>query len=243
MKSPEQLQREYYEATAVAYDAMHVHESDEHQRAIDFLVAWLPSLGVRSALDVGAGTGRTLRHFGRKLPGASLVGVEPVHAMLTQGQRRYPDMPRQVVCGSGLSLPFANQAFDCVTEFGVLHHVADPAAVVAEMTRVARRVVALSDENRYGMRGFPGNLLQLAIFKAGAWRPFYRVWTKGKGYQICEEDGLRYSFSVYDCYDQLSAWADEIFVIPTGTRAGSGWMHPLLTSSHALLCAYRRPAA
>ena len=53
MKSPEQLQREYYEATAVAYDAMHVHESDEHQRAIDFLVAWLPSLGVLASIVIG----------------------------------------------------------------------------------------------------------------------------------------------------------------------------------------------
>jgi len=240
MKTAEQIQREYYDATAGKYDAMHVNEEDEHQRGLKFLAGWLPTLGVRSVLDVGAGTGRAIRQFDALLPDVSIVGIEPVHAMLVQGQRQFTGNQWRVVCGSGVTLPFADQSFDCVTEFGVLHHVEKPRDVVAEMIRVARRAVVLSDENRYGMRGFPGNLLQLAIFKAGAWRPFYRVWTRGKGYQQCEEDGIRYSFSIYDCYDQLSEWADEIFVIPTGSKNGSGWLHPLLTSSHALLCAVRQ---
>ena len=239
-RTAEQIQRTYYDSTVDRYESMHVQEDDEHQRALEFLAAWLPSLGVRHTLDVGAGTGRARRVFARQNPGLWSVGVEPVHSVLVAGRRRSPETPWRAVCGSGLTLPFADGSFDCVTEFGVLHHVADPAAVVREMTRVANRVVVLSDENRYGMRGFPFNLLQLAVFKAGLWRPFYRIWTKGKGYQYCEQDGLRYSFSVYDCHDQLSRWADEIFVVPTGRRTGSGWSHPLLTSSHALLCAVRR---
>ena len=239
-RTAEQIQRDYYDSTVDRYDSMHVHEEDEHHRALEFLSAWLPSLGVRHTLDVGTGTGRALRRFVSKTPQIRAIGVEPVHSMLIEGRRRFPELSRQLVCGSGLALPFADRSFDCVTEFGVLHHVANPAAVVQEMIRVANRVVVLSDENRYGMRGFPFNLLQLAVFKAGLWRPFYKIWTKGKGYQYCEEDGVRYSFSVYDCHDQLSRWADDVFVVPIGRRTGSGWSHPLLTSSHALLCAVRR---
>ena len=240
MKSAEQLQREYYDKTVKAYEGMHVLEEDEHQRALRFLCAWLPSIGVRNVLDVGTGTGRAMRPFRRVFPDGVVVGIEPVKSMLDEGAARYPEIHGRLVCGSGAGLPFRDRSFDCVTEFGVLHHVAEPRHVVAEMIRVASRAVVISDENRYGMRGFPGNLVQLAIFKAGAWRPFYKVWTRGKGYQYCEEDGIRYSFSVYDCYDQLSEWADEIFVIPTGHRRGRRWMHPLLTGSHALVCAVRK---
>jgi ubiquinone/menaquinone biosynthesis C-methylase UbiE len=235
------LQREYYRDTVNQYDGMHVGETDEHAYALRLLASWFPVLGVQSVLDVGAGTGRAQLELARFAPSVKVFGIEPIFDMVQLGQRRRPDMARTVVCGDGVTLPFGDRRFDCVTEFGVLHHVPRPDHVVAEMMRVARCAVVLSDENRYGMRGFPGNLFQLAVFKAGLWRPFYKVWTRGKGYQYCKEDGVRYSFSVYDCHAQLAEWADQIWAIPIGSGKPSSLLHPLMTASHVLLCAFRNP--
>jgi len=64
--------------------------------------------------------------------------------------------------------------------------------------------------------------------------------TRGRMYKITEEDGLAYSYSVYQSYDQLADWADRIYVLQTATqRPVRSWLNPLLTASHALLCAIR----
>jgi SAM-dependent methyltransferase len=160
--------------------------------------------------------------------------------MISRAYATNPDMRHTSVCADGGLLPFPDASFDCVCEFGVLHHTPSPKVVVAEMMRVARKVVILSDENRYGMRGFPGNIIQLAIVKARLWPAFYRLWTGGKGYQYCEEDGIRYSFSVYDCYPDLRRWAAQMWALPLDEAPPRSVLDPLLTSSHVLLCAFRK---
>jgi hypothetical protein len=63
----------------------------------------------------------------------------------------------------------------------------------------------------------------------------------GKRYQISEGDGLFYSYSVYDSYDQLARWADRIFLLPTDPLLSQSWFHPLLTSPGIVLIAIRDP--
>lgn len=231
-------QRDYYSATAADYDAM--HQDPEHERALRCLVGVLDMLEIRSLLDVGSGTGRAMEYLIKARPSLQVSGVEPVEALVKQARTKGKLSARRMVVGSGETLPFPSASIDCVCEFAVLHHVKDPSTVVSEMTRVARRMVCLSDENRFGMVGFPRNLVQYLIFKSGQWKPFYRLWTKGKGYQYCPADGVRYSYSVYDSLEQLSKWADRVVLFPTGTqRASRSWAQPLFTSSHVLLCAYR----
>jgi hypothetical protein len=64
------------------------------------------------------------------------------------------------------------------------------------------------------------------------WGAFNYVRTSGKGYQISEGegDGLSYSYSVYDSFDQIAQWADRVFVISTDKNKPCTWFHPLLTS-------------
>jgi ubiquinone/menaquinone biosynthesis C-methylase UbiE len=230
-------QREYYAATARDYDGMHI--DPEHDRALRHVASLIRMLGVSSVLDVGCGTGRAMDFLMSGCPDVDVRGIEPVEALIKQAGTDGKASAARMFRATGTHLPFADRSFDCVCEFAVLHHVSDPRVVVGEMTRVARRLVCLSDENRFGMVGFPRNLLQFIVFKSGQWRRFYWVWTRGKGYQYSEGDGVRYSYSVYDSFDQLAAWGDHLVLFPTALIKPKSWMHPLFTSSHVLLCAYR----
>jgi ubiquinone/menaquinone biosynthesis C-methylase UbiE len=234
----EELQRRYYEDSASAYDAMHDGER-EHERAMWHVSAYLRQLGAETILDVGAGTGRGMRYFRDAHPGIGVYGVEPVQALIRQAVQAHGLPEDALTCAPGESLPFADSSFDAVCEFAVLHHVREPDRVVKEMTRVARRAVFLSDENRFGHGTLAARVTKLGLHKVGLWPLANRVKTGGKGYRESEEDGISYSYSVYDSYAHLAAWADRVIFIPTADRPRPGWLSPLLTSSQVLVCAIR----
>jgi SAM-dependent methyltransferase len=196
-------------------------------------------LGIHSVLDVGSGTGRGLRHLMRVHPGLELKGIEPV-AALSQGAIGQHGVPADMVIEArGEALPFPDRSFDAVCELGMLHHVPNPSAVVGEMLRVARRAIFISDCNRFGQGPMAERLAKLALYKFGLWNAVNRMKTRGRGYTITEGDGLAYSYSIYDSYGQVAAWADRIILIPTSRETSRTWLNPLLTASHVLLCGLR----
>lgn len=236
MDSHEKIKERYYTDTAARYESMHVHEGDEHHVAMKYIENFAAMLEIKSVLDVGCGTGWALRHFLKS--GMAAKGVEPVQALI------------DVAVGSGVpeglivrtraeAMPFADGSFDAVCAFGVLHHVRDPNVVVREMTRVASKAVFISDSNRFGQGGRGARLTKLVLFKAGLWGAANFIKTRGRGYNFSEGDGLSYSYSVYDSFGLLSRWADNIIFVPTKKEGHPSWLHPLLNSSHVLVCAVR----
>ena len=87
-------------------------------------------------LEIGCGTG----HFAAALAerGFEVAGVDPAGAMLARARERVP-----VVQADGLRLPFADGTFDGAFLVSVLGFVSDPAALLREARRVARRRVAV----------------------------------------------------------------------------------------------------
>ncbi|HYY75377.1 MAG TPA: class I SAM-dependent methyltransferase [Gaiellaceae bacterium] len=106
-------------------------ESDVHRTGadLDLLVEW--AAGAETALDVATGGG----HVARRLRGAGLdvVSCDPA-----------PGMEPDVIC-SAEDLPFADGSFDVVACRRAAHHFADVQAAVAEMARVAGRLVLVED--------------------------------------------------------------------------------------------------
>ena len=239
MSEAARIQSGYYERTAQHYDAMHVSRDDEHHLALEYIWSLIGSLHVSSMLDVGCGTGRGLRFFLNKNPEIMLRGVEPVEAMILQATTRNFISPGLITRGFGESLPFSDRSFDVSYECGVLHHARDPGRVVREMMRVSRKAIFLSDENRFAHGNTCSRWAKLLLCKMGLFRWAYKIKTLGKGYRYSEGDGLAYSYSVFDCFELLSSWADRIILIPTDNVKPTSIFHPLVTSFHVLLCAIR----
>lgn len=234
----EARQRAYYEQTADRYDAMHVRDGDEHGLALEMAAALMSGLGVRSVLDVGAGTGRTAR---RLSPAFEVTEIEPVRELTAEGDRNYGASGSMRVCGSGYHLPFPDGAFDAVCETGTLHHVRWPSKVVGEMLRVAKRAVFLSDSNRFGQGSLLARLTKLGLYKCRLWPAFRFVQTRGRRYYWSEGDGIAYSYSVYDSLEKVTRWADQAFLVPVKPLSRVTWFHPLLATNNVLLSGIRGP--
>ena len=95
--------------------------------------------GVRTLLDVGAGSGFSSTHYP---PAVRVVACDYASGML--GANPVRDRVR----GSAYALPFEDRRFDAVACWELLHHLDDPVAALREMTRVARQRVIVFEPNR-----------------------------------------------------------------------------------------------
>jgi len=233
-------QRRYYAETASRYDAMHAHEGDDDSWNLTLVSALLQTIDARSVLDVGAGTGRGVRHLKSSRPDLRACGIEPVAALIDQAAAKSGGPQPVFVQGSGEALPFADASFDAVCSFAILHHVPQPDGVISEMLRVARKAVLIADSNRFGQGRWPIRIAKLALYKAGLWRTINYLKTSGKGYLFTLGDGVAYSYSVYDSFHQIAEWSERLMTIPAEPGRARSWLHPLLTSGGVLIFAVKK---
>jgi ubiquinone/menaquinone biosynthesis C-methylase UbiE len=220
MDTQTEAQRAYYARTAEHYEAMHVNDDDEHGIALASFAGLAALFGARSVLDVGAGTGRAVAKLNAALPGARIVGVEPVAALRQVGHAQ-GIAEDQLIDGDALALPFADDSFDFVIETGVLHHIANPAEAVSEMIRVARIGVLLSDSNNYGQGSPIARRIKGTIARLGLWRTWIRLSTKGKMARWSEGDGVFYSYSVFNDIALVARKFPRQFVMNTVPLKGT----------------------
>ena len=224
---PKKIQEAYYAATANAYNSSHLGTEDEHAVALYFLLGMLPMLNVNSILDVGSGTGRALLKLKAAQPSLQVMGIEPVEQLRTIGINNGLTSG-ELISGDATQLQFANNSFDLVCEFGVLHHVQKPDVVIAEMLRVARKAIFISDSNNFGQGGTLARYAKQAIHGLGLWPMFNLMKTRGKGYTITKGDGLAYSYSVFDNYKQIKAACKKVYLFNTqgaGASPYHEWGH------------------
>lgn len=242
----EEIQKQYYEATASGYECMRGHEWEIQDLCLRFINSLLSINKLSSFLEIGSGTGRATKFLLDKYPDTKIYGIEPVQSLIRQATLVNKLPCKHFICSTGLSLPFRDSCIDVVYEFAVLHHVRNPNDIVREMMRVAKKAIFIADSNRFGQGRVLVRCLKLMLYKIGLWKFVNYIKTKGKGYTISEGDGLSYSYSVYDSYDALAKWADRIILIPIYDQKGIrgipkifNWATPLLTSPGMLLCALK----
>lgn len=106
-------------------------------------------LGAESIVDVGAGGCRLARLVGQE-GNVHVTAVDVVDHNVT-------DIPLALYDGS--RLPFPDQSFDVSLLVFVLHHAADPAALLRETSRVTRSAILVVEDA-------PANVLERNLWKA-----------------------------------------------------------------------------
>jgi len=168
----------------------------------------------------GAGDPSNLKYVTALFQSAGVQSVLEVGCATGRGLRSLQDaLPDAFVCG--------------------LEPVGALLRDVSEMLRVARKVVLIADSNRFGQGSKIARLIKFALYKTGLWPAYWSFRTRGKGYIVDEGDGLAYSYSVYDSYDQVAEWADRIVLVPADRGSAPSWFHPLLNRDAILLFAFK----
>ncbi len=107
-----------------------------------FLVERIDARSGDTVLDVACGTGAIALALARRY-GCAVVGVDQSAEMLAAGRRRVAAAGEKgrvrLEQGRAEALPFADASFDALTFGYLLRYVDDPAATLAELTRVVRR--------------------------------------------------------------------------------------------------------
>lgn len=236
-RKAEAKQRLYYSKTAGIYDQMHNANTGEHALALRHFLSYANEFGFHKVLDVGCGTGIALAKMLQA--GLDARGIEPVRELINVGLRKHKIPQSRIKIGRAEKIAYPSKSFDAVTEFGVLHHVAQPGLAIEEMLRVARMGVFLSDENRFGRGSSAWRIIKYVWWVTGIFPLGYFIMTKGRGYHETEGDGISYSYSVYDSFRAISRWAERVFFVPLGKSDKIPFGHPLFSSSHVMLCAFR----
>lgn len=111
--------------------------ADEYERARptypDAAVDWLLPAGVRTVLDLGAGTGKFTRSLVSR--GLDVIAVEPLSEMREILEQQLPDV--HAIEGTAESIPVADASVDAVTVAQAWHWV-DPPRALPEVARVLR---------------------------------------------------------------------------------------------------------
>jgi SAM-dependent methyltransferase len=240
MDDVQAIKQRYYAGNAADFDGMHIAPGDEHYNSLTHISNFIRTLGIKSILDIGAGTGRGLLYMRQHHPQVRAHGVEPSPDMRQKAiEKGVP--PQDITQGRGEKLPFPDGSFEAACEFGVVHHIQKPNDAVREMMRVSTKAIFLSDGNRFGHGSMASRWTKLLIYKAGLWPLANWIKTRGRGYDIGPHDGLVFSYSVYDSLPVLAQWADRIYLLPVGPEPTSkSYFHPLMTSSLVLLAAVKR---
>ena len=111
----------------------------------------------------------------------------------------------QLIEGDATKIPFEDGAFDIVTETGILHHIPQPERAIAEMLRVAKKAVLISDSNNMGQGSPLARKTKQILKTCGLWKLAYYIRSGGKSYWTSDGDGLGYPFSIYDHYPLIRA--------------------------------------
>ena len=145
----------------------------------------------REVLDVGTGTGRAA--FILALGGAKVTAVDASEEMLAIARQRAAEQSLTTIKfqrGDAHALDFADRRFDAAVSFRMLMHTPQWKRCVAELCRVAERLVIVDYPSATSVALFE-SLARRATHALGARTEPYRVFTRGTIAEAFDRNGFR----------------------------------------------------
>ncbi|MFB3776107.1 MAG: class I SAM-dependent methyltransferase [Bryobacteraceae bacterium] len=157
---PENAKQTWFNRLAAEWDQIPSMEGAAEK--VRRFVAQSATRHPRRILDVGCGTGILVPALLEAIPQVEcVIELDFALQMLQQNARKFTDGRIGRVCADAMRLPAASGAFDLVVCFGILPHLEDRGAALAELLRVLRPGGALSVGHLAGSRelnAFHGSL-------------------------------------------------------------------------------------
>jgi SAM-dependent methyltransferase len=174
-----------------------IHGSYVHGRRVQRLSKRLAGLlpARATVLDVGCGDGKLGRLLADTRPDIDVAGID----VLVREGAHIPVAPFD-----GQTLPQADRSVDVVLFVDVLHHTDDPAVLLREARRVARRAIVLKDHTADGFLSRPTLRFMDHVGNAryGVSLP-YNYWPRRRWLKTFDEISLR-----------ITAWHDRLELYP-----------------------------
>jgi ubiquinone/menaquinone biosynthesis C-methylase UbiE len=104
------------------------------------LLRMSPPLEGKRALEIGCGQGFGMELILRQFGAATVSGIDLDPRMVARAQRRMSHYARRadVSAGDVTAILAADQSFDAVFDFGIIHHVPDWERAICEVSRVLK---------------------------------------------------------------------------------------------------------
>jgi len=118
-----------------------------------------------SLLEVGCGTAHFTRWF--ESLGLECYGLDLSHLMLKEAKNLWPN--KTLLRGESAHLPFKDGAFDIVSFIACMEYMPNPAKVLSEAARVARKGIILGLMNKWSLPTIR-RIIQVKMGK----NPYYR---------------------------------------------------------------------
>ena len=123
-----------------------------------------------------------------------------------------------------------------IGEVPIPWHIRNPEIVIKEMLRVSRKGIFISDSNAFGQGSLVVRIIKQTINYLKLWPLANYFKTFGHGYIITEGDGLSYSHSVFNNYDQIRKGCKAVHLINTSV----GGINPYKTAGSVALLGIKK---
>ena len=111
----------FFTARADGYDEHMLNEVEGCREAYIKMAELVPD-GTETILDLGCGTGLELEEIFRRLPHASVVGIDLTPAMIERLKQKFPDKNIRLICGNYFNIELGENTFDLAVSFQSMHH-------------------------------------------------------------------------------------------------------------------------
>ncbi len=138
-------------------------------------------------LDVGCGSGVGIEVILKEFGAAEVQGVDLDPRQIQRAEKRFAVSrdPRVFLSLAGVnSLPFRNESFDAVFDFGMLHHVVDWQAGLAEIRRV------LKPSGLFFFEEVTSDALNRWVYRAFLDHPEQNRFSEGQFLEVVSDLGL-----------------------------------------------------